>query len=193
MILEIRTYGDPVLRQKGRRIERVTDDIRQLADDMVETMVEAGGVGLAAQQIGRAIQLTVIDTRPSDRPWIFTAMDGQVIDPDKAMPLVLLNPTLHNPRGEEKGVEGCLSVPEISADIVRAEVVEVHADSLQGGPIVFQCSGLLARCVQHEVDHLQGILFIDRMDAATRAALSGQLKRLQKETRDALALQRGKR
>lgn len=167
-----------MLREPGKRVERVTPDLCQLAADMLETMYAANGVGLAAQQIGRAILLTVIDVRGSEQPWTMT--------PDLPQPLVLVNPRLRRTEGEDIGVEGCLSIPEISAEIRRAAQVTVDARALNGQPLQFTCTGLLARAVQHEVDHLQGILFTDRMDAATRAGFSGQLKRLQKETRAAL-------
>ena len=98
------------------------------------------------------------------------------------LPLVLVNPRLSNPQGEQTSSEGCLSIPEVNGDIKRAARVTVHAQTLDGQPIVFEATGLLARAAQHELDHLNGILFIDRMDAATRASYSGKLKKMQKET-----------
>jgi peptide deformylase len=174
VVLEIVKYGHPVLREKGKRLERVTAEHRQLAADMLETMRAAEGVGLAAQQVGRAILLTVIDVTPSEHPWGISAQ--------LPMPLVLVNPHLSHPEGEQIGKEGCLSVPEISGEIRRAAKVTVHAQTIDGQDIVFDCTGLLARAAQHELDHLNGILFIDRMDAATRASFAGKLKKLQKET-----------
>jgi len=102
------------------------------------------------------------------------------------MPLVLLNPVLSEPSGEQVGGEGCLSFPGISADIKRAEEVTVAATDLDNQPLKFRCGGLLARAIQHEVDHLHGVLFTDRMDSATKVSLGGALKRLQKETQAAL-------
>lgn len=174
MVLDIVKYGHPVLREKGKRIEKITPEIRQLAADMIETMHAANGLGLAAQQVGRALMLTVIDVSGSDQAW--------TMSPQVPMPLALVNPEVSRPEGEQIGSEGCLSVPEISADIRRAEKVTVRAVNLDGKEIVFDCTGLLARAVQHELDHLNGVLFIDRMDAATRASLSGKLKKIQKET-----------
>ena len=174
MVLDIIRYGHPVLREKGKRIEHVTADLRQLAADMVETMYAAEGVGLAAQQVGKPVLLTVIDVSPTELPWSMS--------PQLPMPLVLLNPVVTNPQGEQTGTEGCLSVPEVSAQIRRAERVTVRARSLDDKEISFECTGLLARAAQHEVDHLNGILFVDRMDAATRASLAGKLKKMQKET-----------
>ncbi len=184
--MDIIKYGDPVLREKGKRITTVTAEVRQLAADMIETMTAANGVGLAAQQVGRALLLAVIDVSGSDLPSEMFH-DGQALDPAAAMPLVLVNPTLSGAQGEQIGTEGCLSVPEINADIRRAARVTVHAAGLDGQPIVFDCTGLLARAAQHEVDHLNGILFVDRMDAATRASFAGKLKKMQKETEAALA------
>ena len=178
MILEIVTYGDPVLRAKGKRIQKTDEAIRQLAADMLETLHEASGVGLAAQQVGEALQVTVIDVseaenRPS-KMWI----DGKEVDPKEHMPLVLLNPELELGRETEIGPEGCLSFPDISADIARAAHVKVRATGLDGEPIEFEAEGLLSRAAQHEVDHLNGILFIDRMSSATKVALASKLKKL---------------
>ncbi len=179
MVLEIVKYGHPVLRQKGKHIERVTPELRQLAADMIETMHAADGVGLAAQQIGKPLMLTVIDVTPTEQPWSMT--------PPLPMPLVLVNPVLSHPSGEQIGTEGCLSIPEVSGPIRRAERVTVQARTLDGEQIVFEATGLLARAAQHEVDHLNGVLFVDRMDAATRASVAGKLKKLQRETEAALA------
>jgi len=184
MILPILQYGDPVLREQGDRIEIIDDRIRELAANMIETMHAAHGVGLAAQQIGEALQLTVIDISAveDDRPSTLM-LDGKDIDPKTAMPLVLINPDIEL-RGEtEVGVEGCLSFPEITGDIERTQSVAVCAQTLEGGTIQIEAGGFLARAIQHEGDHLNGILFIDRMRSAAKAALSSRLRRLQKETK----------
>jgi peptide deformylase len=178
MIREIVIYGDPVLRTKGRKITKIDDDVRQLAADMIDTMNEAGGVGLAAQQVGEALQLTVIDVsnaenRPSQM-WI----DGQEVDLEAHMPLILVNPQLKLSRETEVGPEGCLSFPEVTGEITRAARVTVKATDLEGNVIEFEAEGLLARAAQHEVDHLNGVLFIDRMSSAAKASLGGKLKRL---------------
>jgi peptide deformylase len=183
MILPILQYGDPILRAKGKRIDEIDDRIRELAANMIETMHAAHGVGLAAQQIGEALQLTVLDVSPvEDRPSTLK-LDGKDADPKSAMPLVLINPEIEL-RGEtEVGLEGCLSFPEITADIERAQSVIVRAKTLEGGTIQIEAGRFLARAIQHEHDHLDGILFIDRMRSAAKAALSSRLKRLQKETK----------
>jgi len=183
MILPILQYGDPILRVKGERIEKIDHRVRELAADMIETMHAAHGVGLAGQQIGQPWQLTVLDVSAvEDRPSTLK-LSGKNVDPKSAMPIVLINPEIEL-RGEtELGVEGCLSFPEITGDIERAQSVLVRAQSLEGELFQIEASGLLARAIQHEHDHLHGILFIDRMNSAAKAVLSSRLKRLQKETK----------
>jgi len=181
VVLEITKYGHPVLRTKGKRIERVTTETRKLAADMLETMLAADGLGLAAQQVGHTVMLTVIDVSSSDRPSELF-IDGKLQILNAWMPLILLNPQIRKPEGEQIGPEGCLSIPEVNADIRRAEKVTVSAQTLDGQDIVFDCTGLLARAAQHEIDHLNGILFVDRMDSATRVSFDGKLKKMQKET-----------
>ena len=183
MILPILQYGDPILRVKGERIEKIDHRVRELAADMIETMHAAHGVGLAGQQIGQPWQLTVLDVSAvEDRPSTLK-LSGKNVDPKSAMPIVLINPKVEL-RGEtELGVEGCLSFPEITGDIERAQSVLVRAQSLEGELFQIEASGLLARAIQHEHDHLHGILFIDRMNSAAKAVLSSRLKRLQKETK----------
>lgn len=181
MIREIVIYGDPVLRAKGAPIRVVDEDVRALAADMLETMYDAHGVGLAAQQVGIAVQLCVIDvTGVEDRPSTLE-IEGKEVPVEAHMPMVLLNPHLELERERETGVEGCLSFPEITADILRAVRVKVRAADLDGNPVRFTATGLLARALQHEVDHLNGVLFIDRMNSATRVGLKGRLRRLQEE------------
>lgn len=183
MVLEIVKYGNPVLRAKGAEIGVVDDKVRKLADDMLETMVSANGVGLAAQQVGVPVMLTVIDVAGvEDRPSEMF-VNGQEVKIEDYMPLILLNPKLDLGEDKEDGVEGCLSFPELSADISRSKRVKATGKSIDGEPIEFEATGLLARALQHEVDHLNGILFIDRMSSAARAGMAGKLKRLQKKTR----------
>ncbi len=192
MILPVIKYGHPALRQKGARIESVTAEIRQLIADMFETMNASKGIGLAAQQVGQALQLTVLDLRPvTDRPSTLERK-GKPADVNDFMPLVLINPEV-KPVGEPvAGPEGCLSFPEIFADIARPESVDVKALNEKGKPIEFRCGGLLARAVQHETDHLNGILFIDRMDRKTKAELRDELDDLQATTKATLEVARKK-
>jgi peptide deformylase len=182
MKLPIVKYGNPVLRAKGKHIEEVDERIRSLAADMLETMHGANGIGLAAQQVGAALQLTVLDvSQVEDRPSLMK-LNGTDVDPANAMPLVLLNPRLLLDEETTSGNEGCLSFPDITADIDRAVSVQVEAETLEGETVQIEAAGLLARALQHEVDHLNGILFIDRMSSVAKASLGSRLKRLQKET-----------
>jgi len=180
--LPIVKYGNPILRAKGKRIEQVDERIRVLVEDMLETMRAANGVGLAAQQVGAALQLAVVVvSQVEDRPSAMK-VNGVKVDPASMMPLVLLNPTIQLDEETIPGNEGCLSFPEINADIDRAVSVEVEAETLEGKTVRIEAAGLLARALQHEIDHLNGILFIDRMSSVAKASLGSRLKRLQKET-----------
>jgi peptide deformylase len=182
MKLEIRKYGDPVLRAKGRRVQEIGDELRELAANMLETMRGVNGIGLAAQQVGEALQLAVVDVSPvEDRPSTM-ALNGTEVDPKQKMPLVLVNPQVELGPERDVASEGCLSFPEISGEVERAMWTKVQAQTLEGAPVEIEATGLLARALQHEIDHLNGILFIDRMSSATKASLASRLKRLQKET-----------
>jgi len=190
MILEIVKYGHPVLRQKGARIEKITPEIKKLIADMFETMHERHGVGLAAQQVGKALQLTVIDVREvTERPSTLE-LKGQPADPNEIMPLVLINPAI-KPAGEPvAGNEGCLSFPEIYAEILRPGSVDVMALNEKLKPLEFRAGGLLARAIQHEADHLNGILFIDRMTKKTKEEIRDELDAMQAATKAELEHQK---
>jgi peptide deformylase len=186
MVLPILKYGHPALRQKGARVEKITPAIKQLIEDLLETMYAAAGVGLAAQQVGHALQLTVIDVRGvKDRPSILE-LEGKLADVESLMPLVLLNPSVTPVAGAVVGPEGCLSFPEIYAEIARPESVHVVGMNEKGERIEFRCGGLLARAVQHEADHLHGILFIDRMSNEIKKELKSQLHQLQEASKEEL-------
>jgi peptide deformylase len=181
MILEIMKFGNPILRSPGAPVGPITEAVRELAANMIETMREAHGVGLAAQQVGVAIQLAIMDVggiedRPSEM-----RIAGEPVATDEEMPMVLLNPSLD--LGPEKDVdaEGCLSFPEMTGDISRSTSIRVRGQLLDGRLVDFEADGFLARVIQHEVDHLHGVLFIDRMSSAARSSLSGRLKRLKTE------------
>jgi len=186
MILEVLKYGHPALRQKGARLETINPEIKQFINDMFETMYAAKGIGLAAQQVGRALQLTVLDVRgASDRPSTLE-LDGKEADVQALMPLVLINPEVKPLGHAVTGSEGCLSFPEIYAEIKRSGMAEVRALNQAGEQVQFRCGGLLARAIQHELDHLNGILFIDRMSRADKEELKPQLDELQAATKAAL-------
>ncbi|MEO6742611.1 MAG: peptide deformylase [Chthoniobacteraceae bacterium] len=184
MVIEIVKYGNPVLRAKGLEVSDGDERARKLADDMIETMRAANGVGLAAQQVGVPIQLMVIDVSGvEDRPSEMI-ISGKSVGIGEHMPMILVNPVIELGKDTEEGVEGCLSFPDLNGDIVRASSVKVKAKKLDGTVVEFEARGLLSRAVQHEVDHLNGILFIDRMNSAVRTSLAGKLKRLQKLARN---------
>ena len=170
MILDLTYYGNPVLRQKGARIDNITPEIQELARDMVETMHDASGIGLAAQQVGHALQLAVIDipadAGASSRMWI----QGQPVPMETFMPLVLINPELKTVKKKETAEEGCLSFPGISGTITRPTRVTCHYQNLRGESLEFDADGLLGRAVQHEVDHLNGVLFTDHMPKEEKSA-----------------------
>lgn len=193
MTLPILHYGHPTLRQKGTRVQHVTAEVRQLVSDMLDTMYAAHGIGLAAQQVGSTWRVTVLDVRGvQDRPSTMH-QDGRAVEVDAHMPLVLINPELRLLGEVKPGPEGCLSFPEVFAEIPRHEEVEVKAQGTDGTIVEFRCGGLLARAIQHEVDHLNGVLFIDRMSKATRAELKAELDALMAATKAELGGARASR
>lgn len=155
--LPIRVFGDPVLREPARPVESFDAGLRRLAEDMIQTMHEAPGVGLAAPQVGRSLQLIVFDIG------------------DEAGPRVLTNPVLKNEWGEQVGDEGCLSVPGLYYPVRRAQNVWAEGYDLDGHEVTIDAQELLARVLQHEVDHLKGVLFIDRLDAEHRKEAMARL------------------
>lgn len=178
MILEIVQYGHPALRAKGKRIESADEKIRKLAEDMLDTMNDAEGVGLAAQQVGVPIQLCVLDTRDVPNRPSRLKIAGKNADLDDYMPMALLNPEVEKIGSVVLGVEGCLSFPGISADVARPEAVKVKAMNLDGETVEFEAFGLLARAIQHEHDHLHGILFIDRLNKNERDRIDRDVRRI---------------
>ena len=161
----IRLYSDPVLREKALPVQEITDVERKLAEDMLTTMYASPiGVGLAAPQVGILKRLIVIDV---DRD-----------DPERS-PLVLFNPKIQSMEGKVIVEEGCLSFPDITADVKRAAEVVVTAQDIDGEPICIEAEDLLARALQHEIDHLDGILFIDYISGLKRQLLRGKLRKLQ--------------
>jgi len=162
-ILEILKFPDPRLRNHAKPVEKVDDAIRRLADDMLETMYEAPGIGLAATQVGVARQLIVVD-----------------VSEERDQPLVLINPEVVTAEGEEEMEEGCLSVPGFYEKVKRAEKVKVRALNLEGESVELDLDGLLAVCVQHEIDHLHGKLFVDYISRLKRERIR---KKLEKEAR----------
>lgn len=185
MTLNIHFYGDPILRQPAELIRAVTPEIRALAEAMIEAMRAAEGVGLAAQQIGRALAICTVEV-PLDYD---TDEQGNRMHPDLAMPLALLNPeVVEVSRKTGHHEEGCLSFPGIRADIERPLEITLRYMDLDGNRHERRLRDFLARVVQHEVDHLNGVLFIDRMSAPKKLILAKRLKRMRRETEEALGL-----
>ncbi len=183
MSLAICTYGNPVLRKKAVEVTEIDGQIHELAKEMLETMYEERGVGLAAEQVGRTERMFVIDIPPDSD----MGDDGQRENPDVAMPMVLINPKITGHSEDiQIGPEGCLSFPEIFANVERWYEVDAEYMDLEGHTVKVHAKGLLARAIQHELDHLDGILLVDRMSPVKKVALGGKLKRLVKETKQAL-------
>lgn len=181
MILEIRQYGDPVLRKKCRKVEEIDGEIKELAGNMVETMRDADGVGLAAPQIGIDLQLAVVEMPPDEESVSYVRLDGKTVELEELGPLVFMNPELEFGNEKELAREGCLSIRGILGEVKRPIEIKARVTLLDGREVVLECDGLLARAIQHETDHLNGVLFIDRLSAASKLSLKRRLKRLQDE------------
>jgi peptide deformylase len=179
LIYDIVKYAEPVLRQKAKPIDEIDDAVKQLAQDMVETMHAAEGIGLAAQQIGETIAICVIDIPEGGD----TDEEGNRYNPDVQMPLVLINPEVTATSEEvDSYEEGCLSFPDITGGVIRPTGATICYKDLDGQEQSVEATALLARCMLHEIDHLNGVLFIDRMSHVKRVSLGGRLKRLKKKT-----------
>ncbi len=185
MLLPIVRYNQPVLRKKGAPITVFDAALCKLADDMVETMHEAEGIGLAAQQIGQAIQFCVVDLRPTEAEFDWE-LDGRKPPLDLFMPMAIANPKITALAGKETSYEeGCLSFPGIRGDVVRPDAIRVEFQDADGTAHTLTCTGLFSRCIQHETDHLNGVLFIDQMAKRVLVELKDDLKALEKETKAA--------
>lgn len=190
MILPVLKYGDPVLRRKGAPVEAFDADLQRLVENMFETMYDARGIGLAAQQVGYTIQLAVVDVSGvEDRPSTLQ-LDRETVNVEEYMPVVLVNPVITALNEPVSGPEGCLSFPEIYGEVTRPESVKVEALNEEGERIEFECGGLLSKVVQHETDHLHGILYIDRMTPATKKEIKPLLEQLRSDTQMQLKRQK---
>lgn len=178
MILEIVQYGHPVLRQRCEPVGEVTDEIRQLVDDMLETMVDAHGVGLAAPQVGKALRLAVVDVSHDPECVSYLKVNGEDAELESIMPLVFINPVIEFGQKKETDLEGCLSIDDVRADVRRPEAVKVKLPQLDGSVLEIETDGLLARALQHEIDHLNGVLFVDRLTSVAKLSARKKLKRL---------------
>lgn len=175
MILEIRKYGDKILREPAKPVAAVTDGLLALAADMLETMHKAKGVGLAAEQVGRLERMCVIDIPEGCDDGEDAAFNAPI-----AMPLVMFNPQILALEGTQRDKEGCLSFPGVGGSVARAAQVVCSYLDAAGAPQTITARGFLARAIQHETDHLDGRLYIDRMSAVERLACAAKLKKLAK-------------
>jgi len=150
-ILDIRVLGDPILRQNTVPVKEITDELRTLVADMFETMHHARGIGLAAPQVGRTERIAVVDVDEA----AFAIVNPVIVSDDRTL---------------SKGEEGCLSIPDVYGDVARPETVKVRALDRDGNPFEIDAEGLLARCLQHEIDHLDGRMFIDHLSVLRRKA-----------------------
>lgn len=181
MILPITQYGNPVLRAVSTPVETVNDELRELVSNMLETMYEANGIGLAAPQVGRNIRLVVIDIPEDEEENAEPAMatiNGELRPVRSIMPLVFINPEIEPYGKQYLFTEGCLSVHNIRANVSRPDHVRAKLPQLDGSTLEIDCGGLLARCLQHECDHLEGFLFTDRVSSAAKITLTKKLKKL---------------
>ena len=165
-LLEILHFPDPRLRKKATPITEITPKIRQLAEDMLETMYDAPGVGLAANQVNVQKRIIVID-----------------VSEDKSAPLIFINPEIISKQGEREHEEGCLSVPEAYEVVMRADTVKVKALDLDGAEFELDADELLATCIQHEIDHLDGKLFVDYISNLKRQRIKKRLEKQFKQQR----------
>lgn len=181
MIRSIVFYPQPVLRKAAEPVREVTDEIRELAEDMIETMYDASGVGLAAPQVGVSLQLAVVDVSHDEECISYLRVDGEEKTLSEICPIVFLNPKLELIGEKETDVEGCLSFPDLRGDITRPHEVRATVETLEGETRVIETDGLFSRAIQHETDHLFGKLFIDRMSSARKMAIRRQLKEMQQQ------------
>lgn len=183
MSLPICTYGNPILREKAVEVMGVSPDIQDLIKEMIETMYAEKGVGLAAEQVGRKERLFIIDI-PEDMD---VDDDGKRENPGVKMPLICINSRITGHSDTvQVGAEGCLSFPDIYANVDRWYEVDASYIDKDGLPCTVHAKGLLARAIQHESDHLDGILFVDHVSAVKKVTLQSKLKRLAKKTKQAL-------
>ena len=183
MTLRITQYGESILHQDGKVVSSFGAELTELANQMLKAMNQAEGIGLAAQQIGQAIRFCVIDVPEHPEYPMTCILDGKPLSPSLLMPMALANPeVLPLLSNEYYYEEGCLSFPEIRGEVARPERISVKYQDLDGNAHQLECDGLLARCIQHEVDHLNGILFIDRMEKKTFAEIKKEVKELKQRT-----------
>lgn len=178
MILDIMQLGESVLRKKCKPVEKVDAELESFAKDMIETMNDAAGVGLAAPQVGASIRMAIVNTSHDPECVSFFKVNGADANMADYMPLVFINPELEFYGPQETDMEGCLSIQEVRAKVKRKAIVKATLPQLDGSVMIVETDGLCSRAIQHEVDHLNGILFTDRISSTTRVRLKRKLKNL---------------
>lgn len=178
MIMKILTFPDPKLREVSQPVKTFGPEIKKLAEDMIETMYDANGIGLAAPQVGALVRMVVIDTRPkNDKGRRYKDQEMSELERAVKQPLVLINPEIIKGEGKTTFDEGCLSVPGYYETVERFNYIEMKAFDVDGNEFVVKTDGLLAICMQHEIDHLEGTLFLDHLSFVKGNKIKNQIKK----------------
>jgi len=178
MVLDITQYGNPILRKKCQPVSGITDELKELVENMIETMREAEGIGIAAPQVDVDLQLAVVDVSHDPECFSYLRVDGEDAKLEDFMPLVFFNPELEFGKKKELEMEGCLSIQGINAKVNRPADVSAKLHLMDGRVVTIETDGLFARAIQHETDHLNGILFTDRVAPASKLSVRRKLKQL---------------
>ncbi len=176
-ILEILKYPDPRLREISQPVEKFTPELKKFAKDLLETMYAENGIGLAAPQVGNQIRMLVIDTRPRDTKGRYEKNDMSELEGNIEQPLVIINPEIVKGEGKTTFSEGCLSVPSFFEDVERHKYIELKYQDVDGKTHILKTDGLLAICIQHEMDHLEGTLFIDHLSFVKSNKIKNTIKK----------------
>lgn len=177
MQLEIIKYPDPILREVCDPIVDLNDSLRELGNNMLETMYLGRGIGLAAPQVGLTYRVFVMDVRPQESPGRYKPHELTVLESELDFPVVIFNPEIRVKEGETEYEEGCLSLPTYFDRVKRAEYVEVDGMDLDGNPLTIKTDGLASICIQHELDHLNGVLFIDHLSLVRANRIKNRIRK----------------
>ncbi len=175
--LEILTFPNPILRKVSKPVESVTPELAQFAQDMLETMYASNGIGLAAPQVGRNIRLLVMDTRPRDTEGRYDLTEMTELEKAVGGPVIIFNPEIIEKDGKQTYEEGCLSIPSYFETVVRAQSILVRGLNEKGEKIELKLDGLMSVCMQHEIDHLDGKLFIDRLSPIKSKRITSKIRK----------------
>jgi peptide deformylase len=184
-ILDVLTFPNPRLRKLSLPVESVTPELKKFSEDMLETMRDQRGIGLAAPQVGNLARIIIVDTRPQ-KEGRYTPDEMTDLEQKLEQPLILFNPVVTDQVGETTYDEGCLSVPGFFETVKRFETIDVEALNAEGEKLSFKVDGLTSICIQHEIDHLDGKLFIDRLSLIRANKLKNQIKKYGYPTKEEL-------